>query len=169
MSNLTPLGEKLLALTAIRHRRMLELDKRLRPSDGHIGAILQCHLLVESLLDELLSLCLGQHSDAVLSAKLTFDQKLSITSKLELETGWPLLYDYVVGSLRKLNSLRNRLAHRYGYEVSPEDIRELFVGCEDELPYGDVLQHGVDIGITRYAAFIFGYMLPKYERDEDVA
>lgn len=166
MSNVTPLGEKLLQLTAIRRQRMLELDKRMRPSAGHLAGILQCHLLVESLLEELIRLCLAQHADAVLSAKLSFEQKLAIASKLELDKGWPLMESFVVGSLRKLNSLRNKLAHRYGYEVSAEDVKELFVGCEGGLPYGDVLEHGVEIGISRYAAFIFGSMLPKYERLE---
>lgn len=166
MSTSTLLAEKLLQLTAIRRRRMLELDKRLRPSDGHLAGILQCHLLVESLLEELIRLCLGQHADAVLSARLTFDQKLAVAAKLELDEGWPLMEDFVVGSLRKLNSLRNKLAHRYGYEVSAEDVRELFVGCEGDLPYSNVLEHGVEIGISRYAAFIFGNMLPKYERLE---
>ncbi len=160
------LAERLLHLTKIRYRRISELDKRLRPSDGYLGAILQCHLLVESLLEELISLCLGQYADAVFSAKLTFDQKLAIAGRLELDHDWPLIDDYIVGSLRKLNALRNNLAHRYGYEVSAKDVRELFVGCEKELPYGDVLESGIEIGISRYAAFIFGSMLPKYERFE---
>jgi hypothetical protein len=163
MTTLTPLGEKLLQLTAIRRRRILELDKRLRPSDGHLAGILQCHLLVESLLEELIHVCLGQYADAVLSAKLTFDQKLVIASKLKLDDDWSLMTDFVVGSLRKLNSLRNKLAHRYGYEVSADDVRELFVGRESMLPYSDALEFGVETGISRYAAFIFGNMLPSFE------
>ncbi len=151
---MSDLREKLLKLTALRYQRMLELDQRLRSNDGHLAAILQCHLFLESLLEELMRLCLGGNADAVLSAHLSFDQKLRIAAKLELEKNWPLLQDYVVGSIRKLNSLRNKLAHRYGHEVSSDDVRELFVGCEQHLPYQDVLEHGIDIGISRYAAFI---------------
>jgi len=160
---MSDLREKLLKLTALRRQRMLELDQRLRSKDSHLAGILQCHLFVESLLEELIRLCLGDNADAVLAARLSFEQKLAVAAKLELEKDWPLLQDYVVGSLRKLNSLRNKLAHRYGHEVSEDDIRELFNGCEQDLPYQDVLECGVDIGIARYAAFIFGNMLPKYE------
>src|SRR5690606_17131947 len=99
-----------LSLTELRHQRMLELAQRLHPNDSPLAAILQCHLFVESLLEELIRLCLVGHADAVLSARLSFEQKLAIAGKLELEENWPLLQDYVVGSLRKLNSLRNKLA-----------------------------------------------------------
>jgi len=160
---MSDLREKLLKLTALRHQRVMELIQRLRSDDGQLAGILQCHIFVETLLEELIRLCLGDNADAVLAARLSFDQKLALAAKLELDKGWPLLQDYVVGSLRELNSLRNKLAHRYGHEVSEDDIRELFVGCEQDLPYQDVLELGVDTGIARYAAFIFGNMLPKYE------
>lgn len=160
---MSDLREKLLKLTLLRYQRMPELGQRLHSNDGHLAAILQCHLFVESLLEELIRLCLGSNTDAVLSARLSFDQKLTIAAKLKLEKDLPLLQDYVVGSIRKFNSLRNKLAHRYGQEVSSDDVRELFVGCEQDLPYQDVLEHGISIGIKRYAAFIFGNMLPKYE------
>ena len=160
---MSDLREKLLKLTALRYQHVLELDQRLRCNDGHLASILQCHLFVESLLEELIRLCLESNGDAVLSARLSFDQKLTIAANLELETGWPVLQDYVVGSIRKLNSLRNKLAHHYGHEVSSEEVRELFVACERDLPYQDVLEDGIAIGISRYAAFIFGNMLPKYE------
>ena len=160
---MSDLREKLLKLAELRYERMPGLNQRLRSKDSHLAGILQCHLFVESILEELIQLCLGTNADAVLSARLSFEQKLAIAAKLELEKDWPLLQDYVVGSLRKLNSLRNKLAHRYGHEVSGGDIRELFVGCEQDLPYQDVLESGIEIGISRYAAFIFGNLLPKYE------
>ena len=160
---MSDLRNKLLKITALRYQRTLELVQRLESNDGHLAGILQCHLFVESILEELIRLCLGGNADAVLSARLSFEQKLAIAAKLELVKDWPLLQDYVVGSLRKLNSLRNKLAHRFGHEVSIDEVRDLFVGCEQDLPYQDVLEHGVGIGISRYASFIFGSMLPKYE------
>ncbi|MBI3797780.1 MAG: hypothetical protein HY268_12535 [Deltaproteobacteria bacterium] len=51
--------------------------------------------------------------------------------------------------------------------ILEEQVRELFVGLEEELPYSDILEHGLHIAISRYAAFIFGHMLPKYEEVED--
>ncbi|HRD64571.1 MAG TPA: hypothetical protein PKY50_00280 [Candidatus Competibacter sp.] len=163
----TSLRSKLLKQTELRYKYLPELSRRLAADDKVLGAILQGHLFVESLLEQLIQLCLGQNAEAVLSARLTFDQKLVISSKLCLADNWPLIPDYVVGSLRKLNSLRNKLAHRYGHEVTESDLRELFVGLESELPYQEVLEHGAEIAISRYIAFIFGHLLPKYEPDAE--
>jgi hypothetical protein len=112
-------------------------------------------------------LSLERNADAVLSARLTFDQKLTISSKLYLEDDWLLIPDYVVGSLKKLNKLRNKLAHNYGHEITESDLRELFVGLETELPYQEILEHGAEITISRYIAFIFGNLLPKFETIAD--
>lgn len=164
---MTELDKKLLHLTALRHKRLPELMERLQSGDDYLAGVLQCHLFVESLLEDLIRLCLGRHAEAVLSVQLTFKQKVAIVGKLELEPGWMLVEHEAIGSLSKLNSLRNKLAHRYGHELSEDDIRGLFVGCENTLGYGDVLDAGIKIGISRYAAFIFGSLLPKYERIED--
>lgn len=143
------------------------LMERLRSSDGYLAGILQCHLFAESVLEDLIRLCLGNHARAILSARLDFKQKVTVVGQLELAPGWPLVEGTAIGSLRKLNSLRNKLVHRYGHEPSESDIRVLFMGCEGTLPYGDVLDNGIQIAISRYATFIFGSLLPKYERTED--
>jgi len=140
---------------------------RLTADDGTLSVLLQCHLFAESLLEELIRLALGTNSQAVLAVKLTFDQKLTIASRLRLRKDWDLLPDYVVGSLRKLNALRNKLAHRYGQNLTADEVKELFVGLDGHLPYQDVLDSGVRTGVIRYAAFIVGSMLPKYERIDD--
>lgn len=158
---------KLLRLTELRYQHFPELSRRLVADEKLLGAILQGHLFVESLLEELITLCLDKNSEAVLSASLSFDQKLTISSKLHLAVDWPLIPDYVVGSLRKLNSLRNKLAHRYGHEVSESDVRELFVGLENELPYQEIFEDGTEVAISRYIAFIFGHLLPKYESNAE--
>ena len=161
------LRTKLLTLTKLRYQYLPQLGERLQSDDKILSAILQGHLFVESLLEELIKVCLENNSEAVLSARLSFDQKLVIAAKLHLANEWPLIPDYVVGSLRKLNSLRNKLAHRYGHEASEEDIRELFVGLEQELPYQEIFEDGLETAISRYVAFIFGCMLPKYEANAE--
>jgi hypothetical protein len=163
--NDTTLRLKLLKLTELRYKYLPELSRRLAADDNALGAILQGHLFVESLLEQLIRLCLGQNAEAVLSVRLSFDQKLGISSKLCLVDGWPLIPESVVGSLRKLNALRNKLAHRYGHEVTQSDLRELFVGLESELPYQEVFEHGDEIAVSRYMAFIFGHLLPKYDTE----
>jgi hypothetical protein len=165
--SITPLGEKLLKLTELRYQRLPELFTRLQSEEKSLSAILQGHLFVESLLEDLIRLCLDKNAEAVLAARLTFDQKLEISSKLRLADDWPLIPDYALGSLRKLNSLRNKLAHRYGHEITEADLRELFVGLEDELPYPDLFGGGHETAISRYFSFIFGHLLPKYEPIEE--
>lgn len=166
--NDTSLKSRLLQLTDLRYRRLSELVKILSSENNPLSGILQCHLFVESLLEELIRFSLGKNAEAILSAHLNFNQKLAIVAKLELYNNWPLMPDYVIASLRRLNALRNKLAHRYGYDITQNEIRELFVGIESELPYNDILDLGIETAISRYAAFIFGHMLPKYESDTEV-
>ncbi len=165
--NNTPLKERILQLTDLRYQRVSELMKILSTDNSPLSGILLCHLFVESLLEDLIRLSLGKNAEAILAAHLNFDQKLTIAAKLELDDDWPLIPDYVVGSLRKLNALRNKLAHRYGYDITQEEIRELFVDFDSELPYKDILDFGIETAISRYAAFIFGHLLPKYESDTE--
>lgn len=163
--NETHLKQKLLELTELRYRHLAQLMEMTRPQQDQIGNIMRCHLFAESLLEELIRIGVGANAEAVLGVRLTFAQKLGIVSGMELSEDWPILPDFIVGSLRRLNALRNSLAHQFRYEISEEDVRDLFLGLEDTLPYGDVLDSGIDIAISRYAAYIYGHMLPKYETE----
>jgi hypothetical protein len=65
---------------------------------------------------------LGQAADAVLSARLTFDQKLTIVPGLDLHEGVPLLSDYVADSLK--SSIRCVVAvHRICLRVYVAQVR----------------------------------------------
>ena len=157
------LKEQALRLTELRCRLLPKLSQHFQDNESCLGVILQCHLFTEMLLEELIRLALGSHGEAVLELRLTFDQKLTLASKLKLAGEMEVLPDFIVGSLRKLNSLRNRVAHQYEAQIAEVDIRELFVGLERGLPYADVFEHGDRLAVSRYSAFIFGEMLPKYE------
>jgi hypothetical protein len=79
---------------------------------------------------------------------------------------YKLLPDYVVGSLRKLNQIRNRLAHELGASVTREEVMELFMGIDHPMPT-DPATADVALLIYHYTSFIFGNMLPKYEAIEE--
>lgn len=132
-------------------------------SDDLVGYLLKAHLFTEAILEELLKLAFNEKAEAILSIGLTYNQKLNLVSKLSLCNDWDLLPDYIVGSLRKLNKLRNRTAHQIGEAISDDEIIDLFNGLDDKLPYKNVLEDGQKVAIHRYIAFIFGCMLPKYE------
>lgn len=163
--NDSSLKQKLLKLTELRYKYLPELGKRLRSEETVFGAILQAHLFVELLLNEVIALCLEHNAEAIFSARLSFDQRLSIASKLKLANEFPVIEDYALGSLRKLNKLRNKLAHRYNHEVSDEELRELFVGLEADFPYQELFEHGREIVVSMYIAFIYGHIFQKYEED----
>lgn len=135
--------------------------------DGVVGEIVRIHLVTEYLLEELIRLVLDDNAEPVLSIGLKYSQKLQLASQLELVEEFDLLPDYVVGSLRNLNKLRNRVAHRLNEAVEDAEILDLFVGLENELPYSELMGHGRIVALQRYLSFIFGCMLPKYESIEN--
>lgn len=79
---------------------------------------------------------------------------------------YPLLPDIVVGSLRKLNKLRNRFSHELGATVTKEEVIDLFMGVDHPMPV-DPKDADVPLLIYHYTSFIFGNMLPKYEIGEE--
>jgi hypothetical protein len=165
------LKDKLLRLTALRYETLpllianMQVDEGLRIGDP-VSRILKCHLLSEAVLDKLLEFALEPNGDAVLSARLNYNQKLTIASRSILAQDYELLPDYVVGSLRKLNQIRNRLAHELGASVTREEVMELFMGIGHPMPI-DPSTADVSLLIYHYTAFIFGNMLPKFESVEE--
>lgn len=162
--------EKLLQLTAWRYKMLplllenMRLDENLDIGDP-ISRVLKCHLLSEVVLDKLIELAFEPNGKALLSANLRYNQKLDIASRALLVEDYKLLPDFVVGSLRKLNKIRNRLAHELGANVTREEIMDLFMGMDYPIPV-DSSTADVYLLIYQYTAFIFGYMLPKFEMEE---
>ena len=117
------LGERLLQLTRLRYEAMpllmnaIRVDEAIGPGDV-VARVLKVHLLSETAIDKLLQVALAPNGDAVLGAGLTYARKLRIAARCLLADDVPLLPDFVVGSLRKLNHLRNRLAHELGATVT---------------------------------------------------
>jgi hypothetical protein len=165
------LKDRLLRLTALRYETLPLLLENMRPDESlRIGdpvlLILKCHLLSEAVLDRLLELALEPNGEAVLSARLNYNQKLTIASRSVLTKDYELLPDYVVGSLRKLNQIRNHLAHELGATVTREEVMDLFMGIDHPMPV-DPSTADVSLLIYHYTAFIFGNMLPKFEAVEE--
>jgi hypothetical protein len=155
--------DALLKLTELRYKNLVLMMDKVRDNDTLIAEILRVHLVTEFLLEELIKLSFEDKAEALLSIGLRYQQKLELASKLELVKEFRLLPDYVVGSLRKLNKLRNRVAHQLDEVVTDDEIKELFMGLENELPYNDLSELGPVHAMKRYLTFIYGCMLPKYE------
>jgi hypothetical protein len=159
------LKEKLLRLTGARYKHLLVAMSTFKESEDALGTLLRVHLTTESILEELIRLAFEEKSDAILSLDLRYHQKLELVSKLEIEEDWSLIPDYIVGSLRKLNKLRNQLAHSLDASITNSQVIELFIGAEQL--YGDMSTASININLKRYAFFILGSMLPKFEKIDD--
>jgi hypothetical protein len=159
--------DKLLGLTKLRYEILPILIGNIqkyekRNCDDPISRISKCHLLSEVILDKLIKFAFEPNGDAILSARLSYSQKLDISSKTILTEDYSLISDMVVGSLRKLNKIRNRLSHELGAIITQEEAMELFMGEDYPLPF-DPQNTDVSLILSHYMSFIFGNMLPKYE------
>lgn len=99
-------------------------------SESPAGEILKIHLLTEVLLDHLIiGVFEADHGRAILDLELRYSQKLTLCSKATLSCGRSLLTSDVIGSLKKLNSLRNAFAHNLRKTLTEDDVESLFVGA----------------------------------------
>jgi hypothetical protein len=154
--------DKLLNLTSARYKHLLPaINNFNKTGDDVLGTLLRVHLTSESILEELIHLTFEDNAQAILKLKLTYRQKLELVASLKICDDWPLIPEYIVGSLRKLNKLRNDLAHQLNATLSNDQVVELFMG--EEQVYGDMRKDDIHINLQRYAFFILGNILPKFE------
>lgn len=164
---MSKLKHRLLELTKLRYEMMPVLLENMQVNedlalDDPVLRVLKCHLLSEIVLDKLLTLALEPNGHAILSVRLSYAQKLNVASRCILAEDYDLLPDFVVGSLRRLNRIRNRLAHELGTTVTREETLALFMGVDDLMPV-DPATGELSLLLSHYTAFIVGHMLPKYE------
>jgi hypothetical protein len=106
------------------------LNDRWNQDTDTIGRILRAHLFVEHFLTEYLvarNPALGPLEDA----RLTFAQKLALIGEA---TGGVA---YLIPGIRRLNTIRNRLAHSLSAEITSDDVNvfqgiALFKAMRDE-------------------------------------
>ena len=158
--------QKLKALTNKRFELMPLVVKQVQDMANTFNEVVKAHLMTELFLEELIKVACPQVYDAVKSIKLTYRQKLDFVSKLELTEGYPLLDEHTIGSLRKLNKMRNDFSHRLGHSVTDEEIEALYGGHisgAKELYVGQLPESTQNVAIGQYLFYLFGNMFPKYE------
>lgn len=165
---MSEIKDKLLQLTDLRYEKMpllMENMRQLSEAKDPIVPLLKCHLLTEALLDRLIELAIEPNGEALTAAGLTYSKKLDIASKMVLIEDLALLSEVTLGSLRKLNKLRNRLAHTLGATVTLGEVKDLFMGVDHLMPITPS-EDNIPLVLYHYTSFIFGYMLPKFEAIE---
>jgi hypothetical protein len=99
-------------------------ELQLNPILNHINAddplqiIVRGHLYVEASLNRLISL-------RFLFPKAFDLANMHYPAKVDLALALGVLHKDDAGSLRALNTLRNRLAHNIEHKVTPKDVRQL--------------------------------------------
>lgn len=159
------LKRKLLALTAARYRQLTTAMTHLIAVQDPLSALLRIHLLTERILEELIRIAFDENAEAILDLELTYRKKLDLAAAVQLDPEYPLVEPIIVGSLRKLNTLRNRLAHSLDATLDNQQVIELFMGVEQLT--GDPKDYPIEYNLRQYAFFVLGTMLPKYELIEE--
>ena len=83
-----------------------------------LGRVLDYHLILEGLLAAMIEKVIA-HPEVLDLERMFFSQKLMLCRALEL------ISDAEFHLLKKMNALRNRFAHRLGYQVNFSDIHTL--------------------------------------------
>ncbi|WP_017452134.1 hypothetical protein [Herbaspirillum rubrisubalbicans] len=114
----------------IAEKEAVEISKKWDLNIEAIGRILRAHLFVEHYLTEHLQR-VNPHLGPLLKAKLSFSQKVEL-----IDRGDSYLANLVPG-LRRIGSIRNRLAHQLDAAISAEDVEvflqnEIFVVMREE-------------------------------------
>jgi hypothetical protein len=107
-----------------------EITSRWEQDTTTIGRILRAHLFVEHFLKEFLrsrNPQLGSLEDA----RISFSQTVTLMGNATPGTG------YLVPGIRRLNTIRNRLAHTLRAEVTDDDVKaflaiDMFRAMRDE-------------------------------------
>jgi hypothetical protein len=103
-------------------RELEEINGRWNQNVEVIGRILRAHLFVEHYLAEYLAQA-NPRLGSLAEAKVSFAQKVAL-----LDAANPDIASMLPG-IRRLNTIRNRLAHNLGTQVSEEDAR-VFLSCK---------------------------------------
>lgn len=135
------------------------------PPNEILSKLVTIHLITEAVVEQIIGVALGDNADAVLSVSLTYKQKLDLCSRLVFDDNKSAISPHVVGSLRKLNALRNKASHRLKCEITDEEISALFENIVDELPE-EVRQGDAVLKLNSYYAFVLPLM---YGRSVDEA
>jgi hypothetical protein len=108
--------------------------------------VLRFHLFTESLLERLIAQRLPRPDRILERGRLSYNQKLLLVSAFDLVS------DGVVHSLRHLNALRNKCAHRRGRTIGSEDIIQMGQPLGHEFP--EALAKREDSGLQAFVDLV---------------
>lgn len=119
------LAQKVIELSGGKERFNAEIDRKLglinekwNQDVDSIGRILRSHLFIEHFLTNYL-IALNPNLGDLRGARLSFSQKLTLIESYSAET------KELASGIKRLNKIRNRLAHRLEAKVTDQDKESL--------------------------------------------
>ncbi|MDO9112471.1 MAG: hypothetical protein Q7U63_01615 [Polaromonas sp.] len=101
---------------------LADVNGRWNQNVAEIGRILRAHLFVEHYLTQYVAQA-NPRLGSLTEARATFAQKVALLDAVNPDIATML------PGIKRLNAIRNRLAHNLGTQVSEDDAR-IFLGCE---------------------------------------
>ena len=148
-------------IVKLRYQNFKVAIEKLSQTTDSLSMLLRVHLISENMLEELIKVIFDDKSDAILSLNIGYKQKLDLVRKFKLDENTPVLADYIVGSLRKLNSIRNKLAHNLDFKITNEHIYDLYT--DPTYTISELNERETYLNLKDYALVFLPGMLPYYE------
>jgi hypothetical protein len=92
-----------------------KIDDAIKSQPEELILILQAHLFVENIIDEILCSIL-KRGDILTENNLSFYQKLLVIQASGI------IESYLIDILKRLNNIRNKFSHQLQYHLSEKDI-----------------------------------------------
>lgn len=115
------MGGRAQFFAAVDHE-LAEVNQRWNQNVGDIGRILRAHLFVEHYVGEYLARA-NPRLGSLVEARTTFAQKVALLDASNADV------TAILPGIKRLNAIRNRLAHNLGAHVTEEDAKILMT-CE---------------------------------------
>ena len=96
------------------------LEKHLGKAENVEIILLKGHMVIEQILNELLSLYIKEENDLE-KLNLTFSKKLELLKALEKSKGFS---NRELNHLNELNRIRNKLAHKLDFDDYHDDLKK---------------------------------------------
>lgn len=99
-----------------------DIDKNkalLKTNYDHIGKIVTCHLVIESLINKEIMNHLGHDENTLNGVRLSFMQKLKLLPAKNKA------FEYVIPAIKEVNSLRNSIAHCLTFDMGEAKTTKL--------------------------------------------
>jgi hypothetical protein len=106
-------------IESLREEAMSLCLKTLLPQEDQLSLIVTGHLYVEYWLEWLIRKSIPRPEKLLDSVNLTFVEKLAVAESLGL------LRNSLVKAIRRLNNIRNQIAHKLEYQIPQEDLQLL--------------------------------------------